>query len=277
MESIEAAPESPSWDALIPRYREYLESGTLSPRTVQLRLYHLNRIRKFVGVRPGEVAPEQLTSYFAAHPKWQPNTRAVVKACMSVFYKWCVDNEHLVKNPASKLMKVKVPQGKPKPASDEALEHALLIANPTVLLMIRLGVKCGLRAMEIAAIHANDIERDELGYVLRVLGKGSKVRIIPLAEDFAQELLARPFGYIFPGKIEGHLSPAYVSRLVSAALPKGVTCHKLRHRFATNAYRGSGNNLRAVQELLGHSSIATTQTYAGIGNDQLRQAALSAS
>lgn len=276
MEPTENATESPTWDSLIPRYREYLESGTLSPRTVELRIYHLHRIRKFVGVKPGEVTPEHLTSYFAGR-SWAPNTRAVVKACMSVFYKWAVDNEHLVKNPASKLMKVKVPLGKPKPASDAAIEHALSVASPNVLLMIRLGVKCGLRAMEIASVHADDIERDDLGYVLRVLGKGSKVRIVPLAEDFAAELLALPYGFVFPGKVDGHLSPAYVSRLVSAALPKGVTCHKLRHRFATNAYRGSNNNLRAVQELLGHSSIATTQTYAGIGNDQLRQAALSAS
>jgi site-specific recombinase XerD len=130
MESSVNPPESPSWDSLIPRYREYLESGALSPRTVDLRLYHLNRIRKFVGVKPGEVTPENLTSYFAAHPRWQPNTRAVVKACMSVFYKWTVDNEHLLKNPASKLMKVKVPQGKPKPATDAAMEQALASSSP---------------------------------------------------------------------------------------------------------------------------------------------------
>jgi hypothetical protein len=64
VEPIEPPAESPSWDALIPRYREYLESGTLSPRTVDLRLYHLNRIRKFVNKRPGDVLLEDLTRYF---------------------------------------------------------------------------------------------------------------------------------------------------------------------------------------------------------------------
>jgi integrase/recombinase XerC len=165
----------------------------------------------------------------------------------------------------------------PKPASDAAMEGALSKAGPMVTLMVRLGERCGLRAMEIAGIHTRDLEQDELGWTLRVLGKGSKVRIIPLSDDFAAELLDRTPGYIFPGAIEGHLSPAYVSRLVSSVLPAGVTAHKLRHRFATKALRGSNNNLRAVQELLGHSSIATTQIYTGIGSDQLRQAALSAS
>lgn len=276
MEPIESTPESPTWDALIPRYKEYLESGTLSPRTVELRLYHLNRIRKFVDKKPGDVLLEDLTRYFQGR-SWAPNTRAVVRASMAVFYRWAVDNEYLLKNPAAKLMSVKVPQGKPKPASDAAMEQALRLAGPDVTLMVRLGEKCGLRAMEIAAIHSRDIEQDELGYTLRVLGKGSKVRMIPLSEEFALELLSRPTGFIFPGKIDGHLSPAYVSRQVSSVLPPGVTAHKLRHRFATKAYRGSSNNLRAVQELLGHSSIQTTTVYAGIGNDQLRQAALSAS
>lgn len=277
MESSATLSESPSWDHLVPRFREYLESGTLSPRTVDLRLYHLRRIRKFVGVKPGEVTIEHLTGYFAAHPKWSPNTKAVVRASMSVFWSWAVDNEHLLKNPASKLMSIRVPLGKPKPATDAAMEQAFATAKPDVLLMVRLGEKCGLRAMEIASANSENIEQDEYGYTLRILGKGSKTRFVPLSDDFAAELLARPRGFIFPGKIDGHLSPAYVSRLVSAVLPDGVTAHKLRHRFATKAYRGSGNNLRAVQELLGHSSVATTQSYAGIGNDQLRQAALSAS
>lgn len=267
--------ETPSWDALIPRYRDYLKSGTLSPRTVALRLYHLNRIRKFLDKKPGEVLLEDLTRYFQGRD-WKPNTIAVVRASMSVFFRWSVDNEYLPKNPAAKLMPVRVPAGKPKPASDAALDQALATASPTVVLMVRLGERCGLRAMEIAAIHTRDLEQDELGWTLRVLGKGSKTRLIPLSDDFADELLNRKPGYIFPGKIDGHLSPAYVSRQVSKVLPDGVTAHKLRHRFATKALRGS-SNLRAVQELLGHSSIATTQVYTGIGNDELRQAALSAS
>lgn len=265
---------APTWDTLVPRYRDYLESGTLSPRTVELRLYHLGRIRAFINKPVDEVTLEDLASYSRGRP-WAPNTKAVVRACMSVFFRWAVDNEHLTKNPAAKLMPVRVPPGKPKPANDDALRNAYAIADPKVWLMLALGARAGLRAMEIAQVHSRDVMSDQGGYALRILGKGGKTRLVPLDVDLAEMLLAKN-GYAFPGKIDGHYSPAYVSRIVSKVLPQGVTAHKLRHRFATRAYRGSNSNLRAVQELLGHSSIATTQVYVSVDADELRQAALSA-
>lgn len=268
-------PTRHTWSTLIPKYAEYLASGTLSPRTVELRLYHLQRVRRFLGIQPYHVTLEHLVAYSKGR-EWAPNTRAVVRASVSVFFKWCVDNEYLEKNPAAKLPAIRVPAGKPKPATDEALNGALEKADDRTTLMVTLGALVGLRAMEIAACHTRDVTQEAGGHCLRVKGKGSKTRLIPLSADIAQLILDRPAGYLFPGRIQGHLSPAFVSRLVSRVLPPGVTCHKLRHRFATRAYRGSGGNLRAVQELLGHSSVATTQVYVGIDSDELRQAALSA-
>jgi len=268
-------PIEPTWDSLIPRYTDYLESGTLSPRTIQLRLYHLGRIRRHVAVEVGEVTLEHLTGYSKGRD-WAPNTRAVVRASMSVFFSWAHDNDYLPRNPAAKLPAIRVPAGKPKPASDDAVADALAGASSRVRLMVTLGTLAGLRAMEIAAIHTRDVTVTAQGATLRVKGKGSKTRLIPIADEVAEQIIYLPDGFVFPGRIDGHISPAYVSRLVSRVLPPGVTCHKLRHRFATRAYRGSGHNLRAVQELLGHSSIATTQVYTGLDSDELRQAALSA-
>lgn len=264
-----------TWSHLIPLYADYLRSGTLSPRTVELRLYHLGRIRRFLGVQPYHVTLEHLNAY-TKDRDWAPNTRAVVRASMSVFFRWAVDNEHLLKNPAAKLMPIRVPGGKPKPASDDAVKDAYAVADNRTWLMVALGTRAGLRAMEIAQISTHDITQDELGYTIRIVGKGGKTRLVPIESDFAELLLDRQPGFIFPGRIDGHISAAYVSRLVSKVLPPGITAHKLRHRFATRAYRGSGHNLRAVQELLGHSSIATTQVYTGVGSDELRAAALSA-
>lgn len=268
-------PTDATWSQLIPLYADYLKSGTLSPRTIELRLYHLGRIRRFLGIQPYHVTLDHLNSY-TKDRDWAPNTRAVVRASMSVFFRWAVDNEHLEKNPAAKLMPIRVPAGKPKPASDEAVKDAYAIADPRTWLMVALGTRGGLRAMEIAQVHTKDLAHDEGGYSIRILGKGGKTRLVPVDDDLAEMVLNRPPGYVFPGRINGHISPAYVSRLVSKVLPPGVTCHKLRHRFATRAYRGSGHNLRAVQELLGHSSIATTQIYTGVDSDELRKAALSA-
>lgn len=268
-------PSDATWSRLIPLYADYLRSGTLSPRTIELRLYHLGRIRRFLGVQPYHVTLEHLNAY-TKDRDWAPNTRAVVRASMSVFFRWAVDNEYLVKNPAAKLMPIRVPAGKPKPATDDAVRDAYAIADPRTWLMVALGTRGGLRAMEIAAVNTRDVTRDEGGYSLRILGKGSKTRLVPLDDDMGEMILNRPEGYVFPGRIDGHISPAYVSRLVSKVLPPGVTCHKLRHRFATRAYRGSGHNLRAVQELLGHSSIQTTTVYTQVDSQELRAAALSA-
>jgi site-specific recombinase XerD len=97
---------------------------------------------------------------------------------------------------------------------------------------------------------------------------------VPLPDDLAEELLNYD-GYIFSGQIDGHLSAAYVSKLMSRELD-GATGHQLRHRYATRAYQLGGNDIRAVQELLGHASVATTQIYTAVQPESLRRTALAA-
>jgi integrase/recombinase XerC len=80
---------------------------------------------------------------------------------------------------------------------------------------------------------------------------------------------------MFPGAEDGHLTPQHVGKLMARALPDHWTAHTLRHRFATRAYRGS-RNLRAVQVLLGHSSVATTERYTAVEDDEIRAAMMSA-
>lgn len=124
------------------------------------------------------------------------------------------------------------------------------------------------------------------GPQLVVRGKGGKTRIVPLGEQLAAAVCAgaaghTPYlpaeGWLFPAwPGGGHLTPAHVGKLVAAALPAGWSMHMLRHRFATRAYRGS-RNLRAVQVLLGHSSVATTERYTAVDDDEIRAAAMAAS
>lgn len=275
----------PTWASLLPLYAEYLESAGRPRTTVNLRCGQIRRLASTLDVNPLEVTTELLVR-FMRNDRWADNTRATWRASLSGFFRWAHGMGHLPANPALMLATVRVPHGQPKPASDAAVADALKFATPRVQLMVALGTRAGLRCMEIATLRREHITvektTDKKGktrklYALRIKGKGGKTRTIPVAKDLGKQLLAHPPGPIFPGRVNGMISPAYVSKLLSAVLPAGVTGHKLRHRFATRAYRNSGHNLRAVQQLLGHSSIATTQVYTEIDSHELRQAALSAS
>jgi integrase len=141
-------------------------------------------------------------------------------------------------------------------------------------MMIRLGASAGLRCCEIASMRSDCVVRTAKGWALRVHGKGDKTRVVPVPRELA-DLVSAHDGFLFPGADNGHLSAAYVSKLISRGLPSGVTAHMLRHRYGTRALRATGN-LRAVQELLGHASVATTQVYTRVDDDMLWEAALGA-
>lgn len=264
-----------TWDVLIPEYTKYMQAAERSPRTIELRLYQMRRLHKFTGLQPHQVTKDDLRDYMS-NPAWKANTKQVVRASLVGFFAFCFREEFLPTDPSVSLPSIRGSKGKPKPASDEDVASALAKASPRVTKMIQLGIFVGLRAMEIASVHTDNVVLTDKGATLRVFGKGAKTRILPISDEIAELFIYREPGYLFPGRIDGHVSPAYVSRLVSRALPPGVTCHKLRHRFATRAYRNSGHNLRALQIALGHASIATTEIYTSIDNDELRSTMLSA-
>lgn len=138
--------------------------------------------------------------------------------------------------------------------------------------MARLAGEAGLRRAEVAQVHSDDLIRDLHGWSLIVHGKGGKQRVVPLTDElvavFRQHCTRH--GYLFPGQIEGHISPRWVGRMISQLMPPGWSMHKLRHRYATRGYAGTGN-LRAVQEALGHASVATTQRYTAVSSSEVRR------
>ena len=129
-----------------------------------------------------------------------------------------------------------------------------------------------MRRAEIAQVHERDLMRDLLGWSLVVHGKGRRDRVLPLTDDQASALrLACRGGWMLPGRIEGHLSPRRVGELAAEALAEGWTAHTLRHRAATAVHEQTGD-LLAVQAMLGHASVATTQRYVATSDDRLRRA-----
>jgi integrase len=109
------------------------------------------------------------------------------------------------------------------------------------------------------------------GWSLIVHGKGSRNRVLPLPDDLAAIIRAVPHGYLFPGPTGGHLTPHWVGTLVSRALADGTTMHQLRHLCATEIHDQT-HDLRLVQTLLGHASLATTQRYVAVDDSKVRDA-----
>lgn len=251
-------------------YDSWMRGSGLPESTRKLRNYHLRRLAVTTGLEPFEATVGELSAYLASRP-WGSYTRRAVRSTIKTFYQWAQVAGYVDRSPAEFLPSVSAPLGKPRPAAEDAIEVALSRADERVRLMVRLGANVGLRCCEIAAVSAEAVTRTAGGWSLRVIGKGSKVRVVPISDFIAREIQNAGPGYIFPGQIEGHLSASYVSKLISQALPSGVTAHQLRHRFASRAYRGQ-KNIRAVQELLGHASVATTQIYTAVDSEDLRAA-----
>ena len=247
-------------------YVVHLTAAGRAPTTIRLRRFHLERLFEWIAHDPLTATEDELTGYMAAN-QWAPETRKSVRASVRGFYMWADETGRIDSDPSRRLPKVSVPQGIPHPTPTPIVDAALDSADPRTLLMLMLAAYAGLRRAEIAGLHSRDV----VGDTLVVNGKGGKVRSVPIHSRLADALRGVQ-GYVFPGKDHGHLSPDRVGRVMAAALGgEGWTAHSLRHRFATRAY-ATDRDLLTVQQLLGHSSVATTQRYTQVPDDARRRA-----
>lgn len=272
-----ALPVPPIWAANIDDWTVALRAAGRSRQTIATRTDHLRRLARALDGNPWRVSAAQLEAWAGAQ-SWAPDTRRSVYASVRGFYSWGTSRGRVEISPAVTLPSVRPSEPSPHPAPDDVLAFALVGADARLRLILRLAAEAGLRRAEIAQVHARDLERDLLGWSLRVHGKGGRVRTVPLTASLSDELrlaVRAGGGWALPGDDGGHLSPRYVGKLGAAALPEGWTLHSLRHRFATRVYAASGD-LLAVQRLLGHASPSTTQRYVRVDDDALRRAVAAA-
>lgn len=264
-----------TWDLAIADWIRWQAAAGRAAGTLKLRRQQIGRLARDAGGRgPWELTMDDLVEWLA-RPEWDGSTRRSHRAAVRSFYAWGSATGRTSSNPAHALPSVPARRGRPRPAAEDVITAAYQGADDRDALMIRLGAEAGLRACEIATLHSERIFQDLDGWSVTVIGKGSKRRDVPLSPRLALELRARPAGWVFPGRVDGHLSAAYVSKRLSWALGVGTTGHQLRHRFASVAYR-SERDLRAVQELLGHASPETTAIYTAVPDQALRRAVLAA-
>lgn len=265
-------PAPDSWHPAVQEWRRHMQAAKLSPETVRLRCYQVTRAAaELPAPGPWQVSGGDLADWLAGH-RWSRGTTYSYRAALRAFYGWAVGAGHTLTNPAEQLPKIRMPVRMARPAPDPAYRQALAAAAGPERLMLRLAAEIGLRRAEIAHVHTEDVQRgvQDPGWWLEVHGKGDRVRYLPLPDDLARELRTQPAGWVFPGKIDGHLAPATVTRKISRLLPDQWTAHTLRHRFATNAY-AIDHDLFAVQRMLGHARPDTTQIYVSVPESALRR------
>jgi integrase/recombinase XerD len=218
---------------------------------------------------------------------------SVVRTLSAVrsFHRFLVREGVVDRDPTSDVRRPRLPRSLPKPIPLDDLERLLDApdrATPTGLrdrAILEVLYGAGLRVSELTGLDVDDVEL-EAGAV-RVLGKGGKEREVPLgrhAREAVEAYLsrgrpslaaARSRGALFLNTRGGRITRQSCARLLeaharAAGLERHVTLHGLRHSFATHLLEG-GADVRVVQELLGHASVATTQVYTLVTKDHLRE------
>ena len=262
----EAEGLAPKSAALIGDYLAYLDAQGASAGTLRVRRSWLAR---FARACPVEVATEaDVIAFMRGCADLAPQSRRAVMSSLQGFYSWAVKRQHVAANPAADIRPVRVNPGIPKPIPEPVLADALRTAAPDVRRMLLLGAYAGLRRAEIARVHSRDVS----AWGLSVRGKGDKSRLVPLHPRLRAELDGLD-GWAFPSPVRPGMpvSAEHVGSRLESVLPEPWTTHSLRHRFATMSYRGT-HDIRAVQQLLGHASPATTAIYTLVGDEELAAA-----
>ena len=250
-------------------YMNSMAAAGLAESTIELRIRH---VRSFEAVHRNlltATSPE-LEEYLARFRGNSAEYRKSIRSSLCKFYGWAYKHGYVDRNPADILDPIHIPRLIPRLAPDDDIQLSLVGAPDHESGMILLGRLACLRLTELSSLHERHREKD----LLRVTGKGAKMRMVPINDDLMPILLrlerVNGGGYYFPGRFGGHMHPQAVNKIITRRT--GWNPHSLRHAGATAAYR-STRDLRAVQELLGHASLQTTQRYLHVGMDEVRAAA----
>ncbi len=261
---VSSDPLGPVW-----AWCEWLRAAGAPETTISLRRYYVTRLWQTYPDLLG-VGVDDLARWMGS-AQWNANTKKSARSSLRSFYAWAKATGRIEVSPAALLPAVRIPRSAPRPTPERAFAEAISVADPRARLAIQLAGFCGLRRGEIARVHVDDVVEDGDGYSLRVVGKGGHVRYVPLPPLLAGELDSIKEGWAFPSPRGGHITADHLAKIVTRHLPPGVSTHTLRHRCATVAYAGT-RDLRAVQELLGHSRPETTAGYAYVPQNAVRAA-----
>lgn len=288
-----------SWQPYIRGFSSFLKlEKSLSPNSVHAYLHDVEMLVQFLEYREMHIAPEQVTlQHLQAFLKWVHElgmtsaSQARMISGIRAFYKYLLIEGTIKSNPADLLDSPKIGRKLPDTLSITEIEsilHVIDLSKPEgernrAMLEVLYG--CGLRVSELVNLRISDIHLKE-GFI-SVTGKGNKQRLVPLGSLAAKQVtiyrnqvrVHQPVkkgneDILFLNKNGAKISRIMVFYIIKdlaekAGIRKSISPHTFRHSFATHLVEG-GADLRAVQEMLGHSSIMTTEIYTHLDRDYLR-------
>ncbi len=291
------------WHSSIKGFKGYLRlEKSLSENSIEAYLHDITNLQQFfestkVTVNPENVTFRQLQEFlvFIITLGIGPRSQARMISGIRAFYKYLLMEDVIKQSPADLLELPRLPQKLPEVLSIEEIDmlvNAIDLSTPEGQrnkAMLETLYCCGLRVTELVTLKISDIYFEE--EYLRVIGKGNKQRLVPLGLSAAKYIKiyleeirthvpvhAESEDIVFLNRRGKGMTREMVFLILQdlkrkAGLRKKISPHTFRHSFATHLVEG-GADLRAVQEMLGHSSITTTEIYTHIDREYLRDAIL---
>jgi len=289
-----------AWDIYVQEYENYLKlERSLSTNSVEAYVHDVIKLRQFLEISNSELNPLQVTITelqnfieYIHDLGMTPYSQARIISGLKSFYKFLVYEGELDQDPTTLLEAPKLGRKLPDTLNIHEIEQILEAidhSKPEGMrnrAMLETLYSSGLRVTELIELKVSNVHFD-VGF-LRVIGKGNKERLVPIGREalkfiniYREEVrvhldIAKGHeGFLFLNrrgkKLSRQMVFMYLKDLVAkSGLNKTVSPHTFRHSFATHLIEG-GADLRAVQEMLGHESITTTEIYTHLDRDYLKQ------
>lgn len=292
-----------NWDLHIKHFSQYLKlERSLSDNSIEAYVRDVEKLQQFMEMAHPKLSPQQVSVKhlqgfveYVNELGMSAHSQARILSGVKGFYKYLLFEELVEKDPTELVEGPKLGRKLPDTLSYEeivrlldAIDHSKPEGGRNRA-MLEVLYSSGLRVSELVELKLNHVYFD-VGF-LRVIGKGNKERLVPIGRDamkhlkiYVEELRGKPphkhpqkgfEAYVFLNRAGKKLTRVMIFTIIKElarkiGLKKTISPHTFRHSFATHLIEG-GADLRAVQEMLGHESITTTEIYTHLDRDYLRQ------
>lgn len=287
------------WTTYSKGFKAWLQlEKSLSEHSVAAYLHDVELLSQYLALAEKKLAPADITlTDLQQFIQWlsklglSANSQARIISGIRGFFKYCLTEQLVTVDPAALLESPKIPRHLPDTLSVDEIEKMLNVidvSNPEGVrnkAMLETLYSCGLRVSELIHLHLSDYFPGDA--FIRVVGKGNKERLIPIGrsaihyidlyvQHIRPQVKIKPCAedHIFLNRRGSFLSRVMIFYIIKstaqqAGITKIISPHTFRHSFATHLVEG-GADLRAVQEMLGHESITTTEIYTHLNREFLR-------